>query len=129
MESLVDIAYRVISLAGWGIGPTMLVAAAVKFAGFLLCLFLAEETRGMTLAQAGGEAAHDGEAAPSSVGSPEPAAATSDATAVHAGPAPRKVRARRSGLQPPQVRAGPPCCPAKIHKIHKVHRLTQAYTG
>jgi putative MFS transporter len=47
------------ALEGWGIGPTMLVAAAVTFVGFLLCVFLAEETRNMTLAQAGGEAAHD----------------------------------------------------------------------
>jgi putative MFS transporter len=66
------------ALEGWGIGPTMLAAAVVTFAGFLLCLFLAEETRGMTLAQAGGEAAHDGEPAPSSAGSPEPVVATRD---------------------------------------------------
>ncbi|GAA3678430.1 MFS transporter [Arthrobacter ginkgonis] len=44
------------ALAAWGIGPTMLLAAVVTAAGFLLCLFMAEETRGMTLAQAGGEA-------------------------------------------------------------------------
>ena len=33
----------------------MILAAVVTAAGFLLCLFMAEETRGMTLAQAGGE--------------------------------------------------------------------------
>jgi putative MFS transporter len=43
------------ALDGWGIGPTMIVAALVTAAGFLLCLFMAEETKGMTLAQAGGE--------------------------------------------------------------------------
>lgn len=43
-------------LAYWGIGPTMLVAAVMTGAGFLVCLFMAEETKGMTLAQAGGEA-------------------------------------------------------------------------
>ncbi|WP_369045441.1 MFS transporter [Sinomonas sp. P10A9] len=48
------------ALTGWGIGPTKLVAAVITFAGFLPSLFLAEETRGMTLAQAGGQAADDG---------------------------------------------------------------------
>ena len=49
------------ALEAWGIGPTMLVAAGVTAAGFLLCLFMAEETKGMSLAQAGGEAAKDTE--------------------------------------------------------------------
>ncbi|WP_125610033.1 MFS transporter [Specibacter cremeus] len=43
-------------LAYWGIGPTMIVAAVMTAVGFLVCLFMAEETKGMTLAQAGGEA-------------------------------------------------------------------------
>lgn len=43
------------ALAAWGIGPTMVIAAVVTAAGFLLCLSMAEETRGMSLAQAGGE--------------------------------------------------------------------------
>lgn len=43
------------ALTAWGIGPTMIIAGAVTAAGFVLCLFMAEETRGMTLAQAGGE--------------------------------------------------------------------------
>ncbi|MFK0009458.1 MFS transporter [Paenarthrobacter sp. NPDC090520] len=43
------------AIDAWGIGPTMVIAAVVTAAGFFLCLFLAEETRGMTLAQAGGE--------------------------------------------------------------------------
>jgi putative MFS transporter len=42
-------------LAYWGVGPTMLVAAVMTAGGFLVCLFMAEETKGMTLAQAGGE--------------------------------------------------------------------------
>jgi putative MFS transporter len=42
-------------LAYWGIGPTMLVAAVLTAIGFFVCLFMAEETKGMTLAQAGGE--------------------------------------------------------------------------
>jgi putative MFS transporter len=44
-------------LAYWGIGPTMLVAAVLTAIGFFVCLFMAEETKGMPLAQAGGEAA------------------------------------------------------------------------
>jgi len=43
------------ALESWGIGPTMLVAATVTLAGFLLCLVLAEETKGTTLAQASSE--------------------------------------------------------------------------
>jgi MFS transporter, putative metabolite transport protein len=43
-------------LSYWGVGPTMLVAAIMTAAGFLVCFFMAEETKGMTLAQAGGEA-------------------------------------------------------------------------
>ncbi|MFD1211427.1 MFS transporter [Arthrobacter sp. GCM10027362] len=39
----------------WGIGPTMVLAGVVTAAGFLLCLLMAEETRGVTLAHAGGE--------------------------------------------------------------------------
>jgi putative MFS transporter len=35
----------------------MLVAAVLTAIGFFVCLFMAEETKGMTLAQAGGEAA------------------------------------------------------------------------
>jgi putative MFS transporter len=39
----------------------MVVAAVVTAAGFFLCLLLAEVTRGMTLAQAGGEPAPEPE--------------------------------------------------------------------
>lgn len=42
-------------LSYWGIGPTMLVAAVLTAIGFFVCVFMAEETKGMTLAQAGGE--------------------------------------------------------------------------
>ncbi|MBD1541969.1 hypothetical protein G9E11_06835 [Arthrobacter sp. IA7] len=44
-----------VRLAFWGTGPTMLVAAVLTAVGFLVCVFTAEETKGMTLAQAGGE--------------------------------------------------------------------------
>ncbi|MFF2345839.1 MFS transporter [Pseudarthrobacter sp. NPDC058119] len=44
-------------LSYWGVGPTMLVAAIMTAAGFMVCVFMAEETKGMTLAQAGGEPA------------------------------------------------------------------------
>ncbi|WP_367306479.1 MFS transporter [Alicyclobacillus acidocaldarius] len=37
------------ALARYGVGPTMLVGALVTFGGFLICLFLAPETRGLTL--------------------------------------------------------------------------------
>jgi len=51
--------------AYWGIGPTMLVAAVLTAIGFFVCLFMAEETKGMTLAQAGSEAeTEDPKAAP-----------------------------------------------------------------
>lgn len=34
-------------LAYWGVGPTMLVAAIMTAAGFLVRVFMAEETKGM----------------------------------------------------------------------------------
>ena len=43
------------ALADWGVGRTMLVAGAITTAGFLLCLFLAVETKGMRLVQCSGE--------------------------------------------------------------------------
>ena len=59
------------ALEGWGIGPTMIVAAVITFAGFVLSLFLAEETRGMSLAQAGGQTADDAAAPAPAAASPE----------------------------------------------------------
>ncbi|GAA2199441.1 MFS transporter [Sinomonas flava] len=59
------------ALEGWGIGPTMIVAAVITFAGFLLSLLLAEETRGMSLAQAGGQQADDAAAPAPAAASPE----------------------------------------------------------
>lgn len=54
------------ALNRYGIGPTMLVGALVTFGGFLICLFLAPETTGMTLNEAsvGGEG--EAQAAPAS---------------------------------------------------------------
>lgn len=43
------------ALADWGLGPTMVVAALVTAAGFLLCLFLAVETNGTPLRLSSGE--------------------------------------------------------------------------
>ncbi|WP_206830276.1 MFS transporter [Alicyclobacillus fructus] len=37
------------ALSQYGVGPTMLAGAVVTFGGFLVCLFLAPETRGLTL--------------------------------------------------------------------------------
>jgi MFS transporter, putative metabolite transport protein len=37
------------ALTAWGIGPTMIAAGIVTAIGCLLCLFMAEETRGMAL--------------------------------------------------------------------------------
>ena len=41
-----------IMLEKWGIGPTMLVMAAITILGLILSIALAPETRGMTLAEA-----------------------------------------------------------------------------
>lgn len=64
------------ALAGWGIGPTMIVAAVLTACGFVLSLFLAEETKGMSLAKAGGQAADgidaDDAASSPSAGAPAP---------------------------------------------------------
>jgi putative MFS transporter len=43
------------ALTAWGVGPTLLAAAAATAAGFLLCLVMAVETKGMQLEQAAGE--------------------------------------------------------------------------
>ncbi|MDQ4491583.1 MFS transporter [Sinomonas sp. ASV486] len=64
------------ALEGWGIGPTMIVAAVITFAGFLLSLFLAEETKGMSLAKAGGQPADD-DATPATAAAPALAVRTS----------------------------------------------------
>ncbi|MGN7252894.1 hypothetical protein [Arthrobacter sp. SAFR-014] len=37
-----------VRLAFWGTGPTMLVAAVLTAVGFLVCVFTAEETKGMS---------------------------------------------------------------------------------
>lgn len=42
------------ALAAWGAGTTLLVAAAATAAGFVLCVLLAEETRGLALQEASG---------------------------------------------------------------------------
>lgn len=42
------------ALAGWGAGPTMLVAGLITACGFVLCLFLAVETKNLPLGQVGG---------------------------------------------------------------------------
>jgi putative MFS transporter len=43
-----------LSLTGLGIGPTMLIAAAITLIGAVLSHFMAPETRGLTLAQSAG---------------------------------------------------------------------------
>ena len=43
------------ALADWGVSTTMLIAAVITATGFLLCLFLAIETKNMTLGQSSGE--------------------------------------------------------------------------
>ena len=43
-----------LSLTGLGIGPTMLIAAAITIIGAVLSHFMAPETRGLTLAQSAG---------------------------------------------------------------------------
>jgi len=40
-------------LSTWGIGTTMLIMTAVTFAGLIICIVMAPETKGMTLSQAG----------------------------------------------------------------------------
>lgn len=42
-------------LRDWGIGPTMLVAAGLTFIGWVVCLFMAEETMGKSLSAAAGD--------------------------------------------------------------------------
>jgi putative MFS transporter len=37
------------ALRDWGIGPTMLIAAVLTAIGWLVCLFMAEETRNLSL--------------------------------------------------------------------------------
>ena len=42
------------ALRDWGIGPTMLAAAGLTALGWLICVLMAEETKGMSLAAAAG---------------------------------------------------------------------------
>lgn len=61
------------ALRDWGIGPTMLTAAILTAAGWLVCLLMAEETRNLSLSAASGEtgeAAGDPEKSPEPSGSP-----------------------------------------------------------
>ncbi|MFJ2620516.1 MFS transporter [Glutamicibacter sp. NPDC087344] len=39
------------SISGWGIGPTMLIAGVLTALGFIVCLFMAEETKGTNLSE------------------------------------------------------------------------------
>lgn len=41
-----------IGLQDLGIGPTMIIGAIVTFAGLLVCIFMAEETKNQTLNEA-----------------------------------------------------------------------------
>jgi putative MFS transporter len=43
------------ALRDWGIGPTMLTAAIATAVGLVVCIFMAEETRNMSLADASQE--------------------------------------------------------------------------
>lgn len=45
------------ALHDWGVGPTMLVAAGLTALGWLVCVLMAEETRGMSLDASSGKAA------------------------------------------------------------------------
>ena len=50
------------ALSGWGVGPTMLVAAVLTALGWLVCLLMAEETKGMSLDASSATAAPAGAA-------------------------------------------------------------------
>lgn len=43
------------ALRDWGVGPTMMAAAILTAIGWLVCVLMAEETRGMSLAAAAGK--------------------------------------------------------------------------
>jgi putative MFS transporter len=42
------------ALRDWGVGPTMMAAAVLTAIGWLVCVLMAEETKGMSLSAAAG---------------------------------------------------------------------------